>query len=93
MLPLFVQCMARSMEEFGPLLRHEGEEFILVMKGRIQLVTEFYSPEFLEEGEGVYLDSRMGHAALNAGDGEAWVFSVNYQGGNETTPAMLPVSA
>ena len=39
-----------------------------VTRGRISLHTEFYAPEILEEGDGVYLDSTMGHAYLNAGD-------------------------
>jgi hypothetical protein len=30
--------------------------------------TEFYAPEILHEGDGMYIDSTMGHAYLNAGD-------------------------
>jgi hypothetical protein len=30
--------------------------------------TEFYAPEILDEGDGIYLDSTMGHAYLNAGE-------------------------
>lgn len=77
MVPLVGQVHARTLDEFGPLLRHEGEEFLCVLKGQVQVHTEFYEPEILREMEGVYLDSRMGHAAINAGPGEAWILSVS----------------
>ncbi|MBU6373660.1 MAG: helix-turn-helix domain-containing protein [Alphaproteobacteria bacterium] len=78
MVPILSECTARSLDEFGPLLRHDGEEFTFVVKGRVQFLSEFYGPEVLEEGEGVYIDSRMGHAYLNAGPGPCWILSVNY---------------
>jgi transcriptional regulator with XRE-family HTH domain len=86
MQPIMARCKARTLGEFGPLLRHQGEEFIMVIKGKIAVHTEFYGVEVLDEGEGVYLDSRMGHAYLNAGEGEAWICSVNYQ----PAPTNLP---
>jgi transcriptional regulator with XRE-family HTH domain len=67
MVPIMVEVRARTLEEFGPLLRHAGEEYFLVTSGRVNLHSEFYAPEILEEGDGVYLDSTMGHAYLNAG--------------------------
>ena len=33
--------------------------------------TEFYAPEILHEGDGIYLDSTMGHAYLNAGEADS----------------------
>jgi transcriptional regulator with XRE-family HTH domain len=78
MVPILSECKARSLKEFGELLRHDGEEFTFVLKGRVQFFSEFYEPEFLEEGEGVYIDSRMGHAYVNAGPGPCWILSVNY---------------
>jgi len=77
MVPILSQVIARNLAEFGKLLRHEGEEFVFAYKGRIEVHTEFYKPQILEEGEGVYIDSRMGHAYTNAGSGEAWILSVN----------------
>jgi mannose-6-phosphate isomerase-like protein (cupin superfamily) len=76
LVPLIGRVRARSLEEFGPLRRHEGEEFLFVLEGRVEIHTEFYAAEVLEAGEGVYLDSRMGHAAINAGRGEAVLLSV-----------------
>ncbi|MDE5444063.1 helix-turn-helix domain-containing protein [Bradyrhizobium sp. CSA207] len=68
MVPIMAEVRARSLDEFGPLLRHAGEEYFLVTSGRVAVHTEFYAPEILGEGDGIYLDSTMGHAYLNAGD-------------------------
>ncbi|KJC55755.1 transcriptional regulator [Bradyrhizobium sp. LTSPM299] len=68
MVPIMAEVRARSLEEFGPLLRHAGEEYFLVTSGRVAVHTEFYALEILSAGDGIYLDSTMGHAYLNAGD-------------------------
>ncbi|QIO34233.1 helix-turn-helix domain-containing protein [Bradyrhizobium sp. 1(2017)] len=68
MVPIVAEVRARSLEEFGPLLRHSGEEYFVVTSGRVAVHSEFYAPEILNEGDGIYLDSTMGHAYLNAGD-------------------------
>lgn len=86
MVPILSQVIARNLAEFGRLLKHEGEEFVFAHKGRIEVHTEFYKPQILEEGEGVYIDSRMGHAYTNAGSGEAWILSVNT---NPITPDVI----
>ncbi|KJC51866.1 XRE family transcriptional regulator [Bradyrhizobium sp. LTSP857] len=68
MVPIVAEVRARSLDEFGPLLRHGGEEYFLVTSGRVAVHTEFYAPEILDEGDGIYIDSTMGHAYLNAGE-------------------------
>ena len=50
------------------VISHGGEEYFLVTSGRVAVHTEFYAPEILSEGDGIYLDSTMGHAYLNAGE-------------------------
>ena len=67
MVPIMAEVRARSLEEFGALLRHAGEEYFLVTSGQVAVHTEFYAPEILNPGDGIYLDSTMGHAYLNAG--------------------------
>ncbi|KRA17286.1 MULTISPECIES: XRE family transcriptional regulator [unclassified Lysobacter] len=71
MVPSVANLRARSLEEFGPFLRHAGEEFIYVLKGTVVLHTEFYDPLTLEEGESVYIDSNMGHAYVIGPDSDA----------------------
>ena len=77
MIPIITRIRARTLAEFGDLVRHQGEEVIYVVQGRIQVHTEFYDPVELEEGESIYIDSTMGHAYL-AGEGceEAVVLGV-----------------
>jgi transcriptional regulator with XRE-family HTH domain len=66
MIPILTRIRAKSLEEFGELVRHEGEEVVYVIKGRIEVHTEFYDPVVIEEGEAIYLDSSMGHAYIVA---------------------------
>ncbi|PKP93827.1 MAG: XRE family transcriptional regulator [Alphaproteobacteria bacterium HGW-Alphaproteobacteria-16] len=77
MIPLITRIRAHSASEFGDLVRHQGEEFIYVIEGRIEVHTEFYDPVVLEAGQTIYLDSSMGHAYVVAdGCEEALVLGV-----------------
>lgn len=77
MIPVFTRIRAKTLEEFGELVRHPGEEYIYVVEGTIAAYTEFYDPVELRAGESIYIDSTMGHAYL-AGKGckEAVVLAV-----------------
>jgi len=66
MIPVLTRVRAKTMAEFGELVHHPGEEFILVLEGRAEVHTEFYDPIVLEAGESVYIDSNMGHAYIAA---------------------------
>jgi mannose-6-phosphate isomerase-like protein (cupin superfamily) len=77
MIPLITRIRAHSAREFGDLVRHQGEEFIYVIEGRIEVHTEFYDPVVLGPGETIYIDSSMGHAYVVAeGCEEALVLGV-----------------
>src|SRR5580700_9315954 len=77
MVPILARIRAKSAEEFGELVHHSGEEYIYVLKGGIQVLTEFYDPVVLKVGESIYLDSNMGHAYVTAeGCEEAIVLGV-----------------
>jgi transcriptional regulator with XRE-family HTH domain len=77
MIPNLTKIRAKSLAEFGNLVRHAGEEFIYVVTGQLIVHTDFYEPTVLNEGESIYIDSTMGHAYL-AGEGcdEAVVLAV-----------------
>jgi transcriptional regulator with XRE-family HTH domain len=64
MIPILSRVRARSLEEFGELVRHSGEEWYYVVQGNVEVHTEFYEVISLKEGEAVYIDSAMGHAYL-----------------------------
>jgi transcriptional regulator with XRE-family HTH domain len=66
MIPILTRIRAKSAQEFGDLVRHSGEEYIYVLKGGINVLTEFYDPVILGVGESIYLDSNMGHAYVTA---------------------------
>ncbi|MEZ0471776.1 helix-turn-helix domain-containing protein [Luteimonas salinilitoris] len=68
MIPVLTRVRAKSLHEFGELVHHSGEEYIHVLEGRVEVHTEFYDPIVLEAGEGVYIDSNMGHAYIAAAD-------------------------
>lgn len=66
MIPVLTRVRAKSIEEFGALVHHSGEEYIHVLEGRMEVHTEFYDPIVLETGQSVYIDSNMGHAYIAA---------------------------
>jgi transcriptional regulator with XRE-family HTH domain len=69
MVPIIGVVSARSLEEFGDLIKHEGEEFVLVLEGSIVVHLEFYAPLVLQAGDLIYIDSSMGHAYLAGSEG------------------------
>jgi transcriptional regulator with XRE-family HTH domain len=77
MIPILTRIRAKSAEEFGSLVTHSGEEYIYVLEGGIQVLTQFYDPVVLHVGESIYIDSTMGHAYVTAeGCDEALVLGV-----------------
>ena len=75
-VPIIAELKARSLEEFGPLVRHRGEEFTFVLEGTVVVHTEHYAPCTLEEGDSIHIDSNMGHAYLAGSDSVCRVLSV-----------------
>lgn len=77
-IPLVTTIRAHSVAAFPELLRHEGEEFIFVLSGSVELHTDCYEPLRLERGDSCYFDSTTGHAVVSAGAEDAvvlWVCS------------------
>ena len=66
MIPIVTQIRAHSATEFGDLVRHHGEEFVYVIERRIEVHSEYYDPVVIEQGQGIYIDSSMGHAYITA---------------------------
>lgn len=66
MVPVITRIHARSLEDFGELVRHSGEEFVYVIQGKVVVHTEYYDPVELAAGESIYIDSGMGHAYVCA---------------------------
>jgi transcriptional regulator with XRE-family HTH domain len=62
MVPIIARIRTHDIAEFGQPVRHQGEEFIYVLEGTIEVHLQFYTPITLSVGQGIYLDSTMGHA-------------------------------
>lgn len=76
MMPYKSRVHARSFDDFGEWVRHLGEEFLLVLEGEVQLLTEFYEPVTLENGDSVYYDATMGHLVISVSEQDALILWV-----------------
>lgn len=66
-VPIFGESYIRSIDKFGEMFRHEGEEFTFVIEGALELHTELYAPVRLEAGDAIYFDSGLAHAYIDVG--------------------------
>ncbi|MDI5891987.1 helix-turn-helix domain-containing protein [Halomonas rhizosphaerae] len=80
MIPFKTIVRARAFDEFSEWVRHDGEEFLMVLDGEILLYTEYYEPLALVSGDSIYFDSAMGHALVSVSDADAVVLSVCTRG-------------
>jgi mannose-6-phosphate isomerase-like protein (cupin superfamily) len=76
MIPFKSRIRARELSEFDGWVRHEGEELLFVLEGRVIFYSEFYEPVTLDVGDSVYYDSGMGHACVSSGDHDALILWV-----------------
>jgi len=76
LIPIIVEIRARSLEEFGELVRHSGEEYVYVLEGEVEVHTSAYAPVRLQAGDSIYFDSTMGHAYIAASSGPCRVLGV-----------------
>lgn len=74
MEPFLLTVKTKGLDEKS-VYNHEGEEFLMVLKGRAILI---YGDERIElnEGDSVYFDSRVKHRLLSRGNGPAKVLAV-----------------
>ena len=80
MIPIVTRIKSHSLEQFGEIMRHSGEEFFFVLEGTVELITEHYASVKLEQGDCAYFDSSMGHACISADEQDAvilWVSTPN----------------
>lgn len=75
-VPIIIEAKARTIEEFGELSRHEGEEYVYVIEGAVDMYSDLYAPTRLNAGESIYFDSGMGHAFLAASPGACRFLSI-----------------
>ncbi len=76
MIPYRTTVRARSFDSYQDWIRHDGEEFLYVLSGAVQLYTEFYQPMELQAGDSAYYDCGMGHALVSCSPEDAIVLWV-----------------
>lgn len=76
MVPYKSRVHARSLDNFSEWVRHSGEEYMLVLEGEVQLLTEFYEPVNLAEGDSIYYDAAMGHLVISVSEADAKILWV-----------------
>lgn len=75
-VPLIAELHCRSLEDFGEMIRHSGEEYTFVLDGTVEFHSELYAPLVLKKGDSIYFDSGMAHAYLKAEAGLCRVLSI-----------------
>lgn len=80
MAPLLMTIKARTPPPLDEWSTHPGEEFSLVISGRIEFHTEHYAPVQIDAGESVYFDSIMKHCYVALSDEEPTLLSVCLSG-------------
>jgi transcriptional regulator with XRE-family HTH domain len=76
MVPIIIDVQARSVEEVGGMVKHEGEEFLFIVTGSMELHSSLYAPLALSAGDSVYFDSGMAHAYVRTSDEPCTVVAV-----------------
>lgn len=76
-IPSVIEPRARSLQEFGELVTHSGEELVYVIEGAVEVHTSLYEPRLLKVGDAMYLDSSMGHAYIAKGNGPCRMLGIS----------------
>ncbi len=76
MIPYRTVVRAREFSEFGGWVRHDGEEFLMVLEGSVRLFTEFYESVDLAPGDTAYYDAAMGHCVVSTSEADAVILWV-----------------
>ena len=68
MTPMYARIFARELTQFEDYIRHPGQEFALVLSGRVRI--QFETGESVTIGcrETAYVNSSVGHIYLALGD-------------------------
>ncbi|WEK42898.1 MAG: XRE family transcriptional regulator [Candidatus Sphingomonas colombiensis] len=91
--PMVLDVQARSIEEFGELMRHPGEEYAMVLEGQCEFHCDLYAPVHMAQGDSIYFDGVMGHAYVAVGDAPCRILCVCSAGGDELKPLLQPIDA
>ncbi|MEZ9564500.1 helix-turn-helix domain-containing protein [Vibrio artabrorum] len=76
MMPFKSRVRARAFEEYNDWVRHDGEEFLMIISGDVMFYSEFYEPVPMSEGDSLYYDANMGHMLISTSSEDALILWV-----------------
>ncbi|UAB73977.1 helix-turn-helix transcriptional regulator [Vibrio sp. SCSIO 43132] len=76
MMPFKSRIRARDFDDYSDWVRHDGEEFLLILEGEVLFYSEFYEPVPMTVGDSVYYDANMGHMLVSTSDEDAQILWV-----------------
>jgi transcriptional regulator with XRE-family HTH domain len=76
MNPLITRVSPKPDDAEIEMVGHQGEEFIYVLKGPVEIRTRYYKTVRLETGDSLYMDSTMAHCYAAAGKQPAEVLVI-----------------
>ena len=76
MMPFKSRIRARDFNAYAEWVRHDGEEFLLVLEGEVCFYSEFYEPVNLSVGDSVYYEASMGHVLISISEEDAQILWV-----------------
>jgi len=76
MTPLHGIIVARQLAQFPDYIRHPGQEFVMVLSGRVRIHFETGEAIDLARQESAYFDSGIGHVYLSTSQADAQVVVV-----------------
>ena len=79
MTPLHGVIVARQLAQFPDYIRHPGQEFVMVLSGRVRICFETGEAIELARQESAYFDSGVGHVYLSTSKADAQVVVVMTQ--------------
>ncbi|WP_286771868.1 MULTISPECIES: XRE family transcriptional regulator [unclassified Sphingomonas] len=91
--PMILDVQVRSIEAFGELMRHPGEEYAMVLEGQCDFHCDLYAPVAMEKGDSIYFDGMMGHAYVATGDAPCRILCVCSAGNEALRPLLKPIEA
>lgn len=76
MTPMYARIFARELQQFEDYIRHPGQEFALVLSGRVRIQFETGEAVSIGPQETAYFNSSVGHIYLAEGEEDAEVMVV-----------------
>lgn len=81
MIPMTGVIKAHQQSEFTDFVTHPGEEFLLLLSGRLTVHIAGRDPILLSQGDSIYFDSGLGHVYVSAGKEDARILVVCWKPG------------